>query len=71
MNKGITSRITLNLIAGIVITVVTVVVAIFWMAARQNDQAAKSTETMVVGGVEAMVRRVNGLANDYAWWQDF
>ena len=57
MKKAITGRITLNLIAGIVITVVTVVVAIFWMAARQNEQAAQSTETMVIGGVEAMTRR--------------
>ncbi|MCP4308815.1 MAG: hypothetical protein GY788_28860, partial [bacterium] len=71
MKKAITGGITLNLIAGIVITVVTVVAAIFWMSARQNDQAAKSTQTMVVGGVEAMGRRVQSLANDYAWWQDF
>lgn len=71
MKKAMTGGITLNLIAGIVITVVTVVAAIFWMSARQNDQAARSTETMVVGGVEAMGRRVQSLANDYAWWQDF
>lgn len=71
MQKAITGRITLNLIAGIVITVVTVIVAIFWMAARQNEQAAHSTETMVIGGVEAMNRRVQSLANDYGWWQDF
>ncbi|HMN84744.1 MAG TPA: bifunctional diguanylate cyclase/phosphodiesterase [Bauldia sp.] len=70
MEKAITGRITLNLVAGIIITVVTIVVAIFWMAERQNDQAASSTETMVVGGVEAMSRRVQGLANDYGWWDD-
>ena len=70
MEKAITGRITLNLVAGIIITVVTVVVAIFWMAERQNDQAAQSTETMVVGGVDAMARRVQGLANDYGWWDD-
>lgn len=70
MNKAITGRITLNLIAGIVITVVTVVVAIFWMAARQNEQAAHSTETMVIGGVQAMTRRAESLANDYGWWDD-
>lgn len=71
MQKAIAGRITLNLIAGILITVVTVVLAIFWMANRQNDQAAQSTETMVSGGVEAMERRVRGYANDYGWWQDF
>ena len=70
MGQAITGRITLNLIAGIVITVVTVVLAIFWMAARQNDQAEQSTYTMVVGGVGAMARRAESLASDYAWWDD-
>src|SRR5688572_18550690 len=70
MTRTISGRITLNLIAGIVITVVTVVVAIFWMAARQDEQASASTETMVIGGVEAMKRRAEALANDYGWWDD-
>ena len=43
MAKAITGRITLNLIAGIIITVVTVLTTIFWMAARHNEAAAKST----------------------------
>lgn len=70
MQKTIISRITLNLVAGIVITVVTVGVAIFWMAARQNEQAATSIETMVVGSVKATARRLGALASDYAWWDD-
>jgi len=70
MAKAITGRITLNLIAGIIITVVTVLTTIFWMAARHNEAAAKSTETMVVGGVEAMGKRLQQLANDYAWWEE-
>ncbi|MCP4308819.1 MAG: hypothetical protein GY788_28880, partial [bacterium] len=70
MKRAITSGITLNLIAGIVITIVTVVAAILWMSARQNDQAARSTETMVVGGVKAIERSVESLASDYAWWDD-
>lgn len=70
MTRTISGRITLNLIAGIVITVVTVVVAIFWMASRQDEQASVSTETMVVGGVDAFVRRVEALANDYGWWDE-
>lgn len=70
MTRTIGGRITLNLIAGIVITVVTVVVAVFWMAARQDDQARTSTETMVIGGVEAVKRRAEALANDYGWWDD-
>ena len=70
MTRTISGRITLNLVAGIVITVVTVVVAVFWMAARQDEQAGASTETMVVGGVDAMKRRAEALANDYGWWDD-
>jgi diguanylate cyclase (GGDEF)-like protein len=70
MGQAITSRITLNLVAGIVITVVTVVIAVFWMAARQNEQAQESTYTMVSGGVTAMGRRIESLASDYAWWED-
>lgn len=70
MGQAITGRITLNLVAGIVITVVTVVIAILWMAARQNEQAQDSTYTMVSGGVTALGRRVESLASDYAWWED-
>ncbi len=70
MGQAITGRITLNLVAGIVITVVTVVIAILWMAARQNEQAQDSTYTMVSGGVAALGRRVESLASDYAWWED-
>ncbi len=70
MGSTISGRITLNLIAGIAITVVTIVVAVFWMASRQDEQAAVSTETMVAGGVAAMQRRAEALANDYGWWDD-
>ena len=70
MTRTISGRITLNLIAGIVITVVTVVLAVVWMASRQDHQAEESTKTMVVGGVAAVKRRVEALANDYGWWDD-
>jgi diguanylate cyclase (GGDEF)-like protein len=70
MTRTISGRITLNLIAGIVITVVTIVLAIAWMASRQDSQAEASTETMVAGGVAAMKRRAEALANDYGWWDD-
>lgn len=70
MAKAITGRITLNLIAGIVITVITVVLAIYWMAEKQNEHASLSTRTMIVGGVDAMAKRVQSLANDYGWWPD-
>ncbi len=70
MSHPIAGRITVNLVAGIVITVVTVIAGIAWMAHRQNAQAAQGTRTMVMGGIDAMHTRVEGLANDYSWWEE-
>ncbi|MBB5754298.1 putative bifunctional diguanylate cyclase/phosphodiesterase [Prosthecomicrobium pneumaticum] len=70
MTNPIAGRITLNMVAGIVVTLVTVLMAIAWMAVRQNEQAAAGARTMVEGGVEAMQTRIKGLANDYAWWEE-
>ncbi len=70
MTKALTGRITLNLVAGIVITVLTVVVTISWMAAKHNQQAAQGTQTMVDGGLKAMGKRLAQLANDYGWWEE-
>lgn len=70
MSHPIAGRITFNLVAGIVVTVVTVISGVAWMAYRQNDQAAEQTRTMVMGGVDAMRTRVQGLANDYSWWEE-
>ena len=70
MARAITGRITANLVAGIVITVGTVLVTVSWMAHKHNEQAAISTETMVAGGVQAMGKRLASLANDYGWWEE-
>ena len=70
MARAITGRITLNLVAGIVITVVTVTATLFWMAAKHDEQAAAGTQTMVEGGVQAMAKRMAQLANDYGWWEE-
>ena len=70
MARAITGRITFNLVAGIVITVVTVTATLFWMSAKHDEQAATSTQTMVEGGVQAMGRRMAQLANDYGWWEE-
>ncbi|WP_084639968.1 putative bifunctional diguanylate cyclase/phosphodiesterase [Kaistia adipata] len=70
MSHPIAGRITFNLVAGIVVTIVTVISGVAWMAYRQNDQAAQQTRTMVMGGVDAMHTRVQGLANDYSWWEE-
>jgi diguanylate cyclase (GGDEF)-like protein len=70
MARAITGRITQNLVAGIVITVATVLVTVSWMAHKHDEQAALGTETMVVGGVQAMSKRLAQLANDYGWWEE-
>ena len=70
MARAITGRITLNLVAGIVITVATVLITVSWMAQKHNEQEALNTTTMVEGGVEAMGKRMAGLANDYGWWEE-
>jgi diguanylate cyclase (GGDEF)-like protein len=70
MARAITGRITLNLVAGIVVTVATIGTTVSWMAYKHNEQAARNTETMVVGGMNAMGRRLAQLANDYGWWEE-
>ncbi len=70
MAKALTGRITLNLVAGIVITVLTVVTTTSWMAYKHNRQAAIGTQTMVDGGLKAMGKRLAQLANDYGWWEE-
>jgi diguanylate cyclase (GGDEF)-like protein len=70
MARAITGRITLNLVAGIIITVATVLITVSWMAHKHDEQAAIGTETMVDGGVQSMSRRLAQLANDYGWWEE-
>src|SRR5436190_21850906 len=69
MTYRIAGRITLNLVAEIIVTVVTVTLAILWMASRQNGQAEDANRTMVLGGISAMEDHVKQFANDYAWWE--
>ena len=69
MAKSVAGRITLNLIAEIIVTLVTVSLAIFWMAHRQNEQAEEASKTMVLGGISSMEDHVKQFANDYAWWE--
>lgn len=68
--RGITGRITVNLVGGILVTVITVFLTISWMARQQNQQAEEATRTMVVGGVDAMIEGLQTIANDYAWWEE-
>src|SRR3989344_3175868 len=67
--KAITRRITLNLIIGIVVTIITISGAIFWMSRSQNEQAEVATRTMVLGGLGGLEEYIQQFANDYAWWE--
>ncbi len=69
MAYRIAGRITLNLVAEIILTLVTVSLAILWMASKQNEQAEEATKTMVLGGISAMEDHVKQFANDYSWWE--
>lgn len=69
MFKSIAGRITLNLVVEIVVTLVTVCLAILWMAMQQNEQAEGASKTMVLGGISSMEDHVKQFANDYAWWE--
>lgn len=59
---------TLHII-GILITVLTVSAALFWMSNRHNEQAAFDSQRMVTGGVLALQEQTHVLARDYSWWQ--
>ncbi len=67
MAKAITGRITLNLVAGILLTVLTVTFAVSWMAQRQNEEAQRATRTMVSGSIDALLRELGGVLNDNGW----
>jgi len=70
MAHAIARRVTLNLVIGVVLTVLTVSGGILWMAAAQNQQAREATVTMIEGGVGATEESIETLANDYGWWQE-
>ena len=69
MAYKIAGRITINLVAEIVVTVLTVSLAIVWMANKQNEQSEEANKTMVLGGISAMEDHVKQFANDYSWWE--
>ena len=53
MSNPLAGRITLQVVIRILVTIVTVLLATLWMAARQNEQAHQATLTMVRGGLAA------------------
>jgi diguanylate cyclase (GGDEF)-like protein len=67
MARAITGRITLNLVAGILLTVLTVTFAVSWMAQRQNEAAQRATRTMVAGGIDSVSRELGSSLNDNGW----
>ena len=70
MSKAIAGGITLNLLAGIIVTVVTICGTAVWMADQHDQQAAAATKTMVEGGADLTRRRLEAITNDYAWWDE-
>ena len=68
MNNPLAERITLQVVIRILVTVGTVILATLWMAQQQNDQAQKSTLTMVRGGLSAWEDHVKAFTRDYALW---
>jgi len=66
----LTRQIAVCLAVGAVVTFLTVGLTVVWMAHEHDTQAARSTRTMVVGGLETMHRRLQALTNDYAWWNE-
>jgi diguanylate cyclase (GGDEF)-like protein len=70
MSKAITGGITVNLLAGILVTIVTICGTALWMADQHDRQAAAATQTMVSGGIDLTRRRLEAITNDYAWWDE-
>jgi diguanylate cyclase (GGDEF)-like protein len=70
MSRAITGGITANLLAGIIVTIVTICGTALWMADQHDRQAAEATQTMVEGGVDLTRRRLEAITNDYAWWDE-
>jgi diguanylate cyclase (GGDEF)-like protein len=71
MSKAfLTTRITSLLVGAILITIVTVLGALFWMANEHNKKAAADSQTMIAGGVAAMQETLETVTKDYSWWQE-
>ena len=71
MSKAfLTTRITSLLVGAILVTVVTVLGALFWMANEHNKQAAVNSQTMIAGGVAALQETLETVTKDYSYWQD-
>jgi diguanylate cyclase (GGDEF)-like protein len=66
----LTTRITSLLVGAILITIVTVLGALFWMANEHNKKAAADSQTMIAGGVAAMQETLETVNKDYSWWED-
>ncbi len=71
MSKAfLTTRITSLLVGAILITIVTVLGALFWMANEHNKQAAANSRTMIAGGVAALQETLVTVNKDYSWWEE-
>ncbi len=70
MRHSIDGKIAVLSFCAIAAAVSTIVLIMFWMATAYNNKAARDTETMIAGGVEAQANVLRTIASDYAWWQE-
>src|SRR5690606_23304738 len=68
MNNPLAGRITWQVVIRILVTVVSVMLAVLWMAHKQNQQAHLQTLNMVSGGLASWEDHVKKFARDYALW---
>ncbi|MCC6982769.1 MAG: bifunctional diguanylate cyclase/phosphodiesterase [Bauldia sp.] len=66
MTKAMTGRITLNLLAGIAVTILAVGLALFLMSSRQNAEAGAASVGQLTRGIASMTGRAQAIAGDYA-----
>ena len=65
--QSIPGRITVNLVIAIAVTLLSVGLAVWWMAKNQNDEARQSTRRLVSSGVAAISARIESTAFGFAW----
>ena len=66
----LTTRVTSLLVGAIIISVVTVLAVLYWMASEHNRQAAVDSRTMVAGGFAALREQLKTITADNSWRQD-
>ena len=69
-NALITKHIRSLLVSAILVTMITVLGALLWMAREHDKKAAADSQTMIAGGVAALQDQLEMVTIDYAWWEE-